>query len=68
MQISRFVTIISITRISLLGIIEDEALDHLALIPVYPIDIHSEADLAREIARLLRADSELAFAAGVLLR
>jgi hypothetical protein len=42
------------------GIIEDEALDHLALIPVYPIDIHSEADLAREIARIANLSIQLA--------
>ena len=42
------------------GIIEDEVLDNLALIPIYPIDIQSEADLAREIARIANLSIRLA--------
>jgi len=34
------------------GIINDEVLDNLDKIRIYPITIHSEADLAREIARI----------------
>ena len=43
------------------GIINDEVLYNLPLIEVYPIDIHSEEDLAKEIARIANLSINLGY-------
>ena len=43
------------------GIIENEVLDNLSMIKVYPIAIESEADLAREIARIANLSIKLGY-------
>ena len=43
------------------GIIEDEVLYNLPLIEVYPITIDSEADLAREVARIANLSMKLGY-------
>ena len=43
------------------GFINDEVLDHLPLIEIYPIEIQSEADLAREIARIANLSQRLGY-------
>ena len=43
------------------GIIENEVLNNLSMIKVYPITIESEADLAKEIARIANLSMELGY-------
>ena len=43
------------------GIINDEILSNLSLIEIYPIIIHSEADLAEEIARIANLSMKLGY-------
>ena len=43
------------------GIINDEVLDHLDKIKIYPITINSEEDLAKQIARLANLSIELGY-------
>ncbi len=43
------------------GIINDEVLSNPALIKMYPIEIHSEEDLAREIARIANISLKLGY-------
>lgn len=43
------------------GVINDEVLDHYHLIPIYPIVLHSEADLAREVARIANISLQIGF-------
>ena len=43
------------------GVINDEVLYNLSLIEVYPIDIHSEEDLAKEIARIANLSINLGY-------
>jgi hypothetical protein len=43
------------------GIINDEVLYNLPLIEIYPIDIHSEEDLAKEIARIANLSIKLGY-------
>jgi hypothetical protein len=43
------------------GIINDEVLYNLPLIEIYPIDIHSEEDLAKEIARIANLSINLGY-------
>jgi len=43
------------------GILEDEVLDHLERIKIYPIQIKSEDDLVREIARIANLSMKLGY-------
>ncbi|BBO85020.1 hypothetical protein DSCO28_55860 [Desulfosarcina ovata subsp. sediminis] len=43
------------------GIIEDEVLNNLSLIEIYPIKIESETDLPREIARIANLSTNLGY-------
>ena len=43
------------------GIVNDEALDHLAEIKIYPIAIKSEDDLVREIVRIANLSMKLGY-------
>ena len=43
------------------GIIENEALDNLSKIEIYPIEIQSEEDLAKEIARFANLSMKLGY-------
>jgi hypothetical protein len=43
------------------GIVNDEILNHLHKIKTYPITLHSERDLAREIARIATLSMELGY-------
>jgi hypothetical protein len=43
------------------GIINDEVLDHLDRIVIYPIEIKSEEDLAREVARIANQAMKLGY-------
>jgi hypothetical protein len=43
------------------GIVEDEVLNHLERIKIYPIEIKSEDDLAREIARIANLSMKLGY-------
>ena len=43
------------------GIIEDEVLYNLPLVEIYPITIESEADLAREVARIANLSMKLGY-------
>jgi hypothetical protein len=43
------------------GIVNDEILDHLERIRIYPIQIHSEDDLVREIARIANLSMKLGY-------
>jgi hypothetical protein len=43
------------------GIIEDDVINHLSMIKVYPIVIESEADLAKEIARIANIAKNLGY-------
>ncbi|MGA2404230.1 MAG: hypothetical protein ABSG91_21415, partial [Syntrophobacteraceae bacterium] len=43
------------------GIVEDEVLDHLERIRIYPVQIKSEDDLVREIARIANLSMKLGY-------
>ena len=43
------------------GIVNDEVPDHLARIGVYPIVIHTEDDLVREVARIANLSMKLGY-------
>jgi hypothetical protein len=43
------------------GIVEDEVLNHLERIKIYPIQIQSEDDLVREIARIANLSMKLGY-------
>lgn len=43
------------------GVINDEVLDNLSKIKIYPIDIQSEEDLAREVARIATMSLKLGY-------
>ena len=43
------------------GIVEDEVLDHLERIKIYPIQIKSEDDLVREVARIANLSMKLGY-------
>jgi hypothetical protein len=43
------------------GIIEDEALGNLSKIDIYPIEIQSEEDLSREVARIANMSLKLGY-------
>ena len=43
------------------GIVEDEVLDHLERIKIYPIVIKSEDDLVKEIVRIANLTKELGY-------
>ena len=43
------------------GIVEDEVLNHLERIKIYPIQIKSEEDLVREIARIANLSMKLGY-------
>ena len=43
------------------GIVNDEVLDHLERIKIYPIEIKSEEDLVREIARIANLSMKLGY-------
>jgi hypothetical protein len=43
------------------GVVNDEVMDNLDKIPVYPIDIKSEQDLVKEIARIANLSLRLGY-------
>jgi hypothetical protein len=43
------------------GIVNDEVLDHMERIKIYPIQIKSEDDLVREIARIANLSMKLGY-------
>jgi hypothetical protein len=43
------------------GIVEDEVLDHLERIKIYPVQVKSEEDLVREVARIANLSMKLGY-------